>query len=101
MDIRSYESFLLFDNPSSSQEKEGQLTAVLEGDALVSSIVSNFLYVCGTYFQLTPTMQSPIFDWHCSALFFSSLKNWLVNPPNLTVVSQMMSSTQSYMLFLQ
>ena len=47
--------------------------------ALVCATVSKFLYVYGTDFQFTPTLPSLIFDWHCSAPFSSSPKNWIVN----------------------
>jgi hypothetical protein len=54
-----------------SHAESDHLGMVVIGGALVRTTVSNFVYVYGTYFRLTPILPSPIFDPHCSALFCS------------------------------
>ena len=73
------------------------------GGAMECSTVSKlFLYVYGTYFQLTPTLQSPIFDPHRAALFFSiTVKIELAIPPKPNIwISNVAPHTKLFAIFV-
>jgi hypothetical protein len=66
----------------------------------MSTIASKFLYVYGSYFQLTPTLPSPILT-DIALRFSPSEYNQIVHPPKTQHLMLNVVSTQRHLQFSQ